>query len=106
MWNPRNLGYKFLAEAKRLWELEISQNKLTTIQAAGILNLIYNVDGVDKIGLTYLEEAVRMAKVVGLFSGASKLKSQGSDVAREFTAWSLFNWETSVPYHGSTLISN
>jgi len=32
----------FFAEARRLWEIEAGTNKLTTIQAAIVINVAYN----------------------------------------------------------------
>lgn len=42
----KNIGYRFLVEARRLWELEDLDNvKLTTFQATMLLSLAYNSHG-------------------------------------------------------------
>lgn len=96
-WNPANLGYRFLAEARRLWESEVENDKLTTIQAALILNIVSNMNGVDKLGLLYMTHAVSMAKNLGLYKRArvSMTKLQNS---RDFTAWVLYAWQGYVQY--------
>ncbi|KAK7698116.1 hypothetical protein SLS64_012891 [Diaporthe eres] len=46
LWNPQNIGYRFLVEARRLWELEDLENpRLTTFQATILLSLAYNSHG-------------------------------------------------------------
>ncbi|KAF5976055.1 nitrogen assimilation transcription factor nit-4 [Fusarium coicis] len=40
-WNPESLRYRFLAESRRLWELEMEKEpRITTLQAAMVLNPI------------------------------------------------------------------
>ncbi|KAF4460076.1 Zn(2)-C6 fungal-type DNA-binding domain [Fusarium albosuccineum] len=97
-WNPQSLGYKFLAEAKRLWDLEGQQSKLTTIQAALFLNRTCNMDGADTIGRWYTSRAVDMARELELFTVPNKAMSQEMRIAREFTAWTLFCWQGFVSY--------
>ncbi|KAF4975354.1 hypothetical protein FDECE_18583, partial [Fusarium decemcellulare] len=92
-WNPQSLGYKFLAEAKRLWDLEGQQSKLTAIQAALFLNRTCNMDGADAIGCWYTSRAVDMARELELFTVPNKAMSQEMRIAREFTAWTLFCWQ-------------
>ena len=98
IWNPHNLGYRFLAEAKRLWELDQDQSsKLTTVQASCIIHLTCNLDGIDRIGLKYLTHAVEMAKRMNVFSRVNGTHDSELQHAREFTAWALFNWQALVP---------
>jgi hypothetical protein len=53
-WEPHNLGYQFTAEAKRLWELESpGKARLTTIHAACLLNMVMDLNGMDKVGKLY-----------------------------------------------------
>ncbi|KAK4651101.1 hypothetical protein QC762_0089200 [Podospora pseudocomata] len=52
-WSPHNLAYQFLAEAKRLWELESDTPRLTTIQAAMLMNVNTNMNTMDEIGFNY-----------------------------------------------------
>jgi hypothetical protein len=87
------LGYRFLAEAKRLWELELMQSKLTTIQAALFLNGSYNLDGVDAVGWRYASQAIAMADKLHLFAAPPSGTSEKMRIAREFTAWTLFCWQ-------------
>jgi hypothetical protein len=49
-WQPDNLGYRLLAEARRLWDLACTDRaKLTTIQAAIILNFTADVICIDHV---------------------------------------------------------
>ena len=92
-WNPLNLGYQFLAEAKRLWDLEQRMSKVTTIQAALFLNGISNLDCADAVGWQYASRAVDMAHKLQLFTPSPKDMSVEMRIAREFTAWTLFCWQ-------------
>ncbi|KAK0661688.1 hypothetical protein QBC41DRAFT_307295 [Cercophora samala] len=102
-WNPRTLGYGFLTEAKRHWELEQAggRNKLTTIQAAIILNLVYNLNAMVKLGWRYTIQAVDMAHKMKLFKKPENWETLDSKVraGRDFTAWSLFGWQSHCAYH-------
>jgi hypothetical protein len=60
-WNPQTLGYQFLAEARRLWEFETGNVHLTTIQAAMVISIVHGANGSDKIGDSYLKQAVSAA---------------------------------------------
>src|SRR5262245_21811968 len=66
--NPQNLGYQFLAEARRLWKLEVRKSKITTGQAGLIMVISFNSDGVDRVGWTYLGQAIQMAYDSELFT--------------------------------------
>ena len=57
----QSLRYQFLAEARRLWELETGKCKLTTIHAALLFNAIYNINAMDKIGWAYTLQGVAIA---------------------------------------------
>lgn len=90
-WNPRTLGYQFMAEAKRLWDMERGINRLTTVQAGPILYLALAICGADKIGSSYLIQSVAMAENLGLFqSTGSPVEGKAQD-ARDFTAWAIFS---------------
>jgi hypothetical protein len=92
-WNPQTLGYKFLAEAKRLWETERMQNKfLTTLQATLIINLIYNSDSMDQLGITYAIKAIAMAHELKIFGPLTSVKSERRRQSYSFTAWCLYSW--------------
>ena len=95
-WNPKNLGYQFLAEAKRLWELESGRSRITTVQAAVALNMCYNACGADKIGSEYTVQAVRMARNLKLFQRQGDATDKNQRIVMTFTAWSLFMWTAYV----------
>ncbi len=116
-WNPRNLGYQFLAEAKRLLELELEverpfrnpddpswerrdteweQTRLTTIQTALILNIIHNLNGSDKIGWRYTLKAIELADEIQLFGPPPKRYGREMLCVRAYTAWELFCWQRYV----------
>lgn len=85
------MGYKFLAEAKRLWELEDGRNRLTTVQAAMLLHVVYCFNGMDKVGISYLVQATAMAHDMQLFEEQGMKRR--TEIARGFTAWSLYRWQ-------------
>lgn len=94
-WNPHGIGYKFFAEARRLWEIQLHQDSLvTTVQAAIVMSVTYNLYAIDKIGIMYTAEAVRLALDLRLFELPAAM---GNRSDRElhgfgFTAWSLYFW--------------
>jgi len=93
-WNPQMLQYRFLAEAKRLWELEAAQPRITTVQAGILLNVYYNLCGLDEIGQAYRIQAIALAHKLRLFD--SSILNQPNDRLRNgmiFTAWALYSWE-------------
>ncbi|OAQ69979.1 nitrate assimilation regulatory protein nirA [Pochonia chlamydosporia 170] len=99
-WKPQSLGYKFFAEAKRLWELEQNQgSRLTTIQSAALMNIVYNMQSMDKLGMTYTVQAIAMAQDLGIFNAPDPSFSKRKQVSYGFTAWSLFNWTSLQQYH-------
>ncbi|KAM0189320.1 hypothetical protein ACHAPI_010086 [Fusarium lateritium] len=93
-WDTQSLSYRFFAEAKRLWELEMGRSKLTTLQAALVMNSIYNMDGLDQIGNVFLVEAAKIAHNLDLFIPSEGHQRSEMDVARQFTAWCLFSWQS------------
>ena len=92
-WDPQNLGYKFLAEAKRLLEIETGINKITTVQAASILQLTYSKNAVDKVGWAYSVQAITMAEKMDLFSTWLKAGSKKWRIVQTMTVWGLFSWQ-------------
>ena len=92
-WQPRNLGYQFLAEAKRLWELAQDDGKLTTAQAGMLISATCNANGVDKIGWPYLVQAVKIANELELFAKNVATTNRKSRLSRVFTAWCLFSYQ-------------
>lgn len=93
-WNPQTLLYRFLAEAKRIWELEATEPRITTIQAGVLLNVFYNLSGLDQIGQVYRTHAVALAHKLHLFDDTVDGKSNRERNGRAYTAWALYNWET------------
>ncbi|CAA9956667.1 Zn-C6 fungal-type DNA-binding domain protein [Pyrenophora teres f. maculata] len=99
-WNPHTLGYLFLAEAKRLWELECSESRsLTTIQAALVLQMALNENGLDRIGLSYMLHALLIAKDIDLFQKPKWPTDEEMMKARIVTAWGFFNWQSMYCYY-------
>jgi hypothetical protein len=94
-WNPRNYSYQFLAEAKRLWEIEIMTGRvrLTTIQASILLHLTNVMNAIDAVGSTYTQLAVNMAHRMKLFGPNGTKQDTKKRNASVFTAWALFNWQ-------------
>jgi len=85
------LAYRFLAETKRLWELEDRELKLTTIQAGCLINATMNDFGHDKPGFEYTLKALSMAQKMGLFVVA-RTAGNKFEHAKVFTAWALSSW--------------
>jgi hypothetical protein len=92
-WNPNTLPYKFCAEARRLWELERAEpSSLTTVQAGIVINKIYNVCSMDKIGLNYGAQAASIAYELGLFEPNDSTLDKPQQIVRDYTAWSLYSF--------------
>ena len=86
------MGYKFFAEAKRLWELELTaEATLTTIQAGQIFNMVYCMHSMDKLGMTYGIQAVGMAEKLKLFGPTFPFKSERKRISYGFTAWCIYS---------------
>ncbi|EEU42702.1 uncharacterized protein NECHADRAFT_47693 [Fusarium vanettenii 77-13-4] len=98
-WNPQTLLYRFLAEAKRLWELEADIPRLTTVQAGVILNTVHNICGLDKFGRPYCIQALNLAHKLKLFDDNEEIQDQRTRDGRCFTAWVLYTYETFTAYH-------
>ncbi|RFU81944.1 c6 transcription factor [Trichoderma arundinaceum] len=102
-WNPDTLLYRFVAEAKRLWELEADEPRITTIQAGIIFNVFYNLCGLDEVGQVYRIHAVDLAHQLRLFDAPADgwsvdARSERLQKGKAFAAWALFNWETLVGF--------
>ncbi|KAL6828048.1 hypothetical protein V8C40DRAFT_243377 [Trichoderma camerunense] len=98
-WNPENIGYRFLAEFRRLWELQSERTDLPTLQAAMIVNGIYVNNGIDKLGLTYLDRAIAIAEDLQIFGDNSHIEENTLRHARNFTAWCLYKYQTIMGYY-------
>lgn len=92
-WNPASLTYKFLVEAKRLWELEADTPRISTIQAGMILNGISNFSGLDEIGQAYYRQSVVLANDLHLYDRPANLANERSRQGKIYTAWALFCWD-------------
>ena len=91
------MTYRFLAEAKRLWELEAHRPRITTIQAGMLFNVFYNLSGLDEVGQAYRIQVLALAKSIRLFSSAPHGgQSRRIRHGMAYAAWALFNWETLV----------
>ncbi|KXH40931.1 hypothetical protein CSIM01_08418 [Colletotrichum simmondsii] len=97
-WNPNTLVYRFLAEAKRLWELQASEAQITTIQAGILFSVFHNLCGLDEIGQPYRVHSVVLAQKLRLLSKNSCGNDDPKRKGWAFTAWALYNWETLVSF--------
>ncbi|KAH6884387.1 hypothetical protein B0T10DRAFT_493135 [Thelonectria olida] len=96
-WNPDTLIYRFLAEAKRIWELEAMEPRITTIQAGILFSVIHNLCGLDEIGQPYRIHSVALAHKLRIFDAVDG-QSGRIQSGRAYTAWALYNWETLVAF--------
>jgi hypothetical protein len=77
-----------------MWEVQAMNGKsrrLTSVQAAMIINIVYNLHGLDKLGSVYGLQALSVAREMHLFDGNAHVTSERVRHARNFTAWCLFN---------------
>lgn len=93
-WNPHTLGYRFLAEAKRLWELEASEPRITTIQAGILVSVFHNLSGLDDIGQPYRIHSVTLAHELRIFDPMMECQNDRLSRGTAYAAWALYNWET------------
>jgi len=110
-WNPKNMGYQFLAEARRLFELdsmlerpqmpprdsqgrqsikEWELHRLTVVQAAILLGMVNNCNGADTIGWRYVVQATEMASEIGLFGRPRGDLDRDERCVRDYTAWQVY----------------
>ncbi|RYO09559.1 hypothetical protein AA0119_g978 [Alternaria tenuissima] len=92
-WNPNTYSYRCLAEARRLWELQKSQQlyNLTSAQAATILGRIYFANGMDEMGWTTWTYALELADRLELFTKVAEYGTEKDRVSRTLTAWGIFS---------------
>lgn len=88
------MQYRFLAEAKRLWETEANVARVTTIQAGILFNVLYNLSGLDEVGQAYRIQAIALASELQLFDSKANGLSNRQRRGWAFAAWALYNWET------------
>ncbi|KAI0161186.1 hypothetical protein GGR52DRAFT_164583 [Hypoxylon sp. FL1284] len=97
-WLPDNLGYRFLAEARRLFDLEQRNPAITTVQAGAIIHLTSIINGVDDISWMYIDTSIQIAQSISLLSPNAE-ESREWQLAASATAWSLFNWQALAAFH-------
>jgi hypothetical protein len=83
-----------MAEARRLRELEVYEDSLTTVQATMVMALTYNMNAMDKIGWSYTEQAYAMARRIKLFDPHPVGMDDKTKSARGLTAWAIFAWQS------------
>ncbi|KAI3580111.1 hypothetical protein IWW34DRAFT_620935 [Fusarium oxysporum f. sp. albedinis] len=93
-WNPNTLVYRFNAEAKRLWELEASIPRMTTIQAGILFSVFHNLCGLDEVGKPYRVHAVALANQLRIFDTIDIDQSKRIQRGTQNLAWAMYNWET------------
>ncbi|KAJ8113741.1 hypothetical protein OPT61_g4193 [Boeremia exigua] len=98
VWHPDSLTYKFLAEARRLWDLEPTEEPhITTIQAALALSQTYIINSLDGLSTFFLEQAIKMGQHMHLFD-ISNTEDARMAKARLHTAWKTFSWQSMLAY--------
>jgi hypothetical protein len=105
-WDPDSLAYRFFAEAKRLWELQgfrDDHRNLLSAQVAMLMNVIYSLCALDKIGSVFAMKSLAIAKDLRLFDGNASIKPKRVQNARNFSAWALFNADMYVILNIDTL---
>ena len=101
VWHPDSLTYKFLAEARRLWDLEPTEKPhITAIQAALALSQTYVINSLDELSTFFLEQAIAMGQRMHLFDSSKSCKPEDAKMAkaRIHTAWKTFSWQSLLAY--------
>ncbi|KAI1064165.1 hypothetical protein LB506_007927 [Fusarium annulatum] len=94
MWLFDSLTYRFMAEARQLWDIESCKDiSIPTIQAAMIISYTTTNNGMDQVGSLYLTRALEMSKALDLFGPTTHPGDPDLDKARVFTAWALYSWQ-------------
>lgn len=83
-----------MAEARRLWDLEADEPRITTVQAGIIFSVVHNLCGLDQVGQMYRIHAIRLAEQLKLFDAAPSDIDERQGRGRVYTAWMLFSWES------------
>ncbi|KAJ6200931.1 hypothetical protein J3E72DRAFT_183420, partial [Bipolaris maydis] len=97
--HPESLTYKFLAEARRLWDLELTgKPQIITIQAALALSMTYAFNSLDELSTFFLKQAITMGDHMHLFDASNPEEDPKMAEARLFTAWKVFSWQTMFDY--------
>ena len=80
-----------MAEARRLRELEVHGDSLTTIQATMIMSIAHNLNAMDKVGSSYMEQSCAMARRMKLFDPHPADMDDKTKSSRGMTAWAIFS---------------
>jgi hypothetical protein len=89
-----------MAEARRLWDLELAQkSSITTIQAALLLSFGTAINGMDQVAAVYLTQAIEMSRDLKLFGLDYDEKKGKMRKARTFTAWAVFSYQAMHNYY-------
>ena len=82
-----------MAEVWRLWDLEQSQEpRITTLQAAMVLNPVYNMSSMESMGLSFSGQAIALSYKLGLLEPLSPQLDERQRHVYTFTAWCLYYW--------------
>lgn len=88
-----------MEETRQLWIQEINHNRsLTTLQAALLLNSIFNMFDMDSLSTAYMVEAAKIAQELELFEPTTYILNKKLRNSYDLTAWSFFHWQWYVPY--------
>ncbi|CRK41852.1 hypothetical protein BN1723_015972 [Verticillium longisporum] len=100
-WDPKQLTYQFMAEIRRLWQLEVSsgQPRITTLQASMVICAAYSTTGLDKLSSDYFTQGIGMAKKMGLLGPLSYLKKPLRRKVYNMTAWALYGYQGLLAFH-------
>ncbi|KAF1969128.1 hypothetical protein BU23DRAFT_601793 [Bimuria novae-zelandiae CBS 107.79] len=89
-WNPHSLGYRFLAEAKRLWEEGSRKSHITKVQAGILMFSLYGAYSMSNLGMTYAAQAAIMANDLDIFGPPRQTWTERKKHAYGFTAWCVY----------------
>lgn len=84
---------QFLAEARRIRELEAREDSLTTIQGLLVSTITYNMNSMDEIGFSYIVQAISMGDRMKIFNTYPSTMDDKSKVSRGLTAWGAFHFQ-------------
>ncbi|KAG7119701.1 Nitrogen assimilation transcription factor nit-4 like protein [Verticillium longisporum] len=100
-WDPKKLTYQFMAEARRLWEIEMKsrEDRITTVQASMVLCAGYSTTGLDQLGADYLVQGTRMAERMQIFGSLDHVKNPFRRKVYAMTAWALFGYQGMFAFH-------
>jgi hypothetical protein len=75
------------------------KSRIATLQAALILSYTTALNGLDKLGTMYLDQAVQMAQNLDLLGLSKEKRDPEIEKARIFTAWAVFSWQATYDYY-------